>query len=321
MNRPNRSRSTENPIATAEAVELSIGGRRVLDGVDLQLAPGTIVALLGENGAGKTSLMRTLCGRIAPLQGRVRVKGRDPRLSLRARRAIGYVPQSIALYPELTVRENLRAFGAYVRDACLRTRSDRGIMEVLDLASVAERRVGQLSGGYQRLVNLGASLAALPAFLALDEPTVGLDAAAKTILLDVVRREARRGAAVLLTTHDLDAAAAVADRVGVLQGGRIVAEGRLQELLDRTFGQRMAVTFRTATPVDAGLSERLSGCGLLPPDAAGSWRSSPRGVGQDVVTLLTGIAASDRTGLQELSISRPGLKDLYDVMTKHSVGP
>jgi ABC-2 type transport system ATP-binding protein len=309
---------TSSPLVMAEGIVVSIGGRPVLDGVDLSLPPATIFVLLGENGAGKTTLMRTLCGRVAPSRGRVRVAGRDPRLSPIARRAIGYVPQSIALYPELTVRENLAAFAAYADRGRAATRSPQAIMATLGLEAVADRRVGQLSGGYQRRVNLGAALRASPDLLVLDEPTVGLDRDAKAVLLDAVRGEARRGAAVLLTTHDLEAAAAMADRIGVLARGRIVAEGEPQTLLAQTFGERLVVSYRPVAPAGAELTERLAACGLRFSTSDGSWRSPPRGAGAEAVTVLTEAVASHGSDLQHLAIARPGLKELYDAMVQES---
>ncbi len=162
----------EDPLVRIAGVGLDLRGRRVLEQVDLDLDAAETLALLGPNGAGKSSLMRLVAGRLAPSAGTVRVAGADPFREGRARRSIGWVPQEIALYPRLTVAENLGVFGQLAgvprRD---RRAAVAAALEMADIADVAQRPVGVLSGGYRRRVNIAASLMNRPRLVLLDEPT------------------------------------------------------------------------------------------------------------------------------------------------------
>ncbi len=318
--RPARGRP-EAPAATLSDVAVAVAGRPVLDGASLELRPRSVLVLLGENGAGKTTLMRTLCGRTSPHRGRVAVGGGDPRTDVRARGAVGFVPQSIALYPALTVRENLVAFRSLARRGRLPPRVVDDVLRDVRLDHVADRRVGELSGGHQRRANVGAALVGEPDVLLFDEPTVGLDAAAKSVLVDVVRAVARRGAAALVTTHDFDVADALADRVGFLVGGRIVAEGALRELSAKAFEGRRVLTFLAERDADPGEAAGLEAAGLRLSPTVGTWRSPPRGASPEAVRLAMHAADPSRLGTRRLEVAEPGLGDLYrfHVAKEHGV--
>ena len=210
----------------------------MLRGVDLTLAAGEMYVLLGPNGAGKTTLMHALCGRLRLDSGRVRICGGDPAVSADARRRIGFVPQQIALYPYLTIRENLSILGRLAglrRSGCA-----VAVDEALDWIGLGDRandRIDRLSGGMQRRVNLAAGVLHRPDLLLLDEPTVGVDPEARDrlhVLLETLRED---GLAILMSTHDMDQAEQLATRTGVLNDGKIIVEGSVEALVKDHFGQ------------------------------------------------------------------------------------
>ncbi|MDB5456979.1 MAG: transporter related, partial [Caulobacter sp.] len=214
-------RSRSRPaILTVEAVSHAYGAKPVLRGVDLALRPGEIYALLGHNGAGKTTLIRTLCGRIRPDSGVVRLNGLDPARAPAARAGLGLVPQEVALYAHLTVCENLRAFAALAGVAPKAI--EPAVKRALELTRTLDRAhvpIRHLSGGYQRRANIAAAIVHEPSLLILDEPTVGVDIDAREAVDAVIRGLRDLGVAVLMTTHDLDQAGGLADRVGFLRDG------------------------------------------------------------------------------------------------------
>jgi ABC-2 type transport system ATP-binding protein len=252
-------------LLSVAGVRHGYDGRPVLQGVDLTLNPGEIYALLGANGAGKTTLIRTLCGRLKPDAGTVLLNGLDPARVPAARAVLGLVPQEIALYPHLTVTENLATFAslaqvprAAVAEAVQRAMS---LTRILDRAHVPVRN---LSGGYQRRTNIAAAIVHQPRLLILDEPTVGVDIDARAALDSVIRGLRDLGVAVLMTTHDLDQAGGLADRVGFLKAGRMVLEGVPAALLASAFGERMELVVQLSAAPDPEGAERLGQEGLAP---------------------------------------------------------
>lgn len=254
-----------DPILTVRGAVHAYGGRPVLREVDLTLRPGEIYALLGPNGAGKTTLIRTICGRIRPDGGEVSLNGRDPARDPAARAGLGLVPQEIALYANLTVAENLETFAALAampgRAVIPAVRRAMELTRTLDRAHVP---VKHLSGGYQRRANIAAAIVHEPSLLILDEPTVGVDIDAREAVDAVIRGLRDLGVAVLMTTHDLDQAGALADRVGFLREGQMVLEGEPRALIAEAFGDRMEIRVHLAEVVDAAGEARLAGEGLEP---------------------------------------------------------
>jgi ABC-2 type transport system ATP-binding protein len=224
-------------IAEVSGLGFSYGARRALDGIDLRLDAGRLYALVGPNGAGKTTLVRTLTGRLTPERGSVSICGGDPRRDRAARARLGLVPQEIALYDELTARENLVLLGR------LAGLSRRGAAEAarrgLEWIGLSERRAspaGQLSGGMRRRLNIAAGALHEPRLLILDEPTVGIDPRAREKIHRLLRDLRGRGVAILLATHDLAEAEGLADEVVVLDEGRVRAIGAPERLIQRFGG-------------------------------------------------------------------------------------
>jgi len=219
----------------------SYGKQIALNGLDLEVRRGQITALLGPNGAGKSTAISLLLGLANPDKGSVELFGESPRL-LSARRRIGLMLQSAVLPDTLRVRELLRLTAGYY-----------GTPEPLDqvakragIDDLQERFYGKLSGGQQRRVQFALALCGAPEFLCLDEPTVGLDSQARKALWSAIRTKTESGCAVLLTTHYLEEAEAVADRVAVLFGGRLVKEGTVDEI--RSLSERRRIRCITVIP-------------------------------------------------------------------------
>ena len=202
------------------------GDHTALDGVDLTVEAGECVALLGPNGAGKTTLVRNVIGLIEGNADLIEVAGGNPR-SAETRRRLGVVQQAVGFPRSLTVGEIVG--GAAVRRGLPPEAANRAIAE-MGLAGLEKRRAAKLSGGQQQRLQLAMGLVADPVLLVLDEPTEGLDVEARRRFWNTIRRRLDNGAGVLITTHLVDEAAAVADRVVVVDRGRVIAEGTPGEL-------------------------------------------------------------------------------------------
>jgi ABC-2 type transport system ATP-binding protein len=206
-------------------VTKNYGMVEALRGLDLTIKPGELVALLGANGAGKTTAVRTLLGLSKPTSGEVRVFGGDPR-DARSRTRIGALLQ-IARVPEtLRVREHIHLFSSYYPNP----RSVADVIEAAGLQGLEKRKFGELSGGQQKRVLFALALVGNPDLLVLDEPTVGLDVEARRALWKQIRAFIAGGRSVLLTTHYLAEAEALADRVVVIHKGVVMAEGTPQQI-------------------------------------------------------------------------------------------
>ncbi len=220
-------------MLSAHGLRKCFGDLVAVDDVSLTVARGETYGLLGPNGAGKTTTISMLCGLVTPDAGEVALEGEriHPRATAPKRR-LGYVPQEIALYPDLTARENLRFFGRLQglgRDR-LRARIQQ-VLEVTGLTDRADDRVSQFSGGMQRRLNIGVGLLHEPELLILDEPTVGVDPQSRNAILASVDALAAEGLAVLYTTHYMEEAERLCDRIAIMESGRIVAEGSRRDLV------------------------------------------------------------------------------------------
>ncbi|MGA3353064.1 MAG: ABC transporter ATP-binding protein [Acidimicrobiales bacterium] len=220
------------PVLECDGLTKSFGTRLAVDGVGFRIAEGEVYGLLGPNGAGKTTTMKMVCGLLQPDKGTISVAGQQAIGNLEVKALIGYVPQDVALYPDLTARENLE-FLARLYKLGRRTVAAR-VQEALELTDLADRRDDRLdsySGGMKRRLNIAAGLLNHPKLLVLDEPTVGVDPQSRHAILERVQAFGREGLAVVYTTHYMEEAERVCDRVGIIDHGRLIAEGTRRELV------------------------------------------------------------------------------------------
>jgi ABC-2 type transport system ATP-binding protein len=247
-------------ILECEDLRKSYGERLAVDGVGFHIAPGETYGLLGPNGAGKTTTISMICGLLTRDAGTVTVDGRPlTTSSVDAKSAIGYVPQDLAIYPDLTGRENLVFFGQLyaIPRTELRARVEE-VLEVIGLTDRANDATDDYSGGMKRRLNIGIGLLHRPRLLVLDEPTVGVDPQSRNAILSSVEQLSAGGMAVLYTTHYMEEAERLCDRVGIIDEGHIKAEGTRRELVSLV-GERdrvaLAATGNLAAAADmvAGL--------------------------------------------------------------------
>jgi ABC-2 type transport system ATP-binding protein len=290
-----------------EDLHVAFGSTWALDGVDLDVPRGTTLGVLGHNGAGKTTLVRVLATLVRPTVGRVAIDGFDIGVAGdEVRRRIGLTGQYAGLDEFLTGRENLELIGRLTGlGRRTRARADE-LIDRLDLGDLAGRRVGGLSGGSRRRIDLAASLVGSPSVLVLDEPTTGLDPTARTALWDVVAELTATGTTVVLTTQYLEEADRLADRIVVLDHGRIAAQGAPAEL-KRLVGGKVVTATMAVEALD-----------LVP---ARPERIQPVGDGQLTATfgvssadaaarLLAELAAAGVT-TTDLDVASPSLDDVF----------
>jgi len=237
------------PVVRIRGVEKRYGAFTALAGVDLDVAPGEILGLLGPNGAGKTTLISIVAGLVRASAGEARVLGRDVVADYRfTRRAVGLVPQEINFDPFFSVEETLRFQAGYFGVRLSAARLDE-ILDALDLAGKRHANTRSLSGGMKRRLLIGKALVHEPRVLFLDEPTAGVDVQLRQQLWAYVRRLQARGTTIVLTTHYLEEAEALADRVAVIDRGRILVVEEKRRLLERQGGKtlRIALTAPVAS--------------------------------------------------------------------------
>jgi lipooligosaccharide transport system ATP-binding protein len=244
----------------ARGLTKRFGDLTAVDGIDFDVAPGESFGFLGPNGAGKTSAMRMI-GCVSPMSaGTLRVLGMDPIADgPRIRARLGVVPQQDTLDTELTVRENLTLYGRYF--GLSRAECSRRADELLDFAQLTERagdQVEHMSGGMKRRLTIARSLINEPELLLLDEPTTGLDPQARHLLWDRLYRLKQRGVTLVLTTHYMDEAEQLCDRLVVMDKAKIVAEGSPRELISR-YSTREVTELRFAPGVQETLDGQLEG--------------------------------------------------------------
>ena len=291
----------DRPLAQLQGAGKRYGALVALDGVDLELRGGQVLALLGANGAGKTTAISLLLGLLEPDAGTARLFGRSPR-DLQARQGIGVMLQSGAIADTLSAGELLDLTRSYYPDP----RSVADCVAIAGLEGLTRRRYGKLSGGQQRRVQFALAICGRPRVLFLDEPTTGLDIEARQGLWRGLRRMVAEGVSVLLTTHYLEEAEALADRVVVLAGGRVAASGSLDEVRARVDQRRIrCATTVAATEVACWPQVRSARC-------EGGRLDVVADAAEDVVRRL--LAADP--ALSGLDVSRAGLAEAFLEITR-----
>ncbi|MEU8894830.1 ATP-binding cassette domain-containing protein [Nocardia sp. NPDC048505] len=302
------------PALAVHRLAKSFGDTVVLDGIDLTVPAGTIFSLLGPNGAGKTTLVRILATLSAPTAGEARVFGHDVRHEADAVRAlIGVTGQYSAVDEVLTGTENLRLTGKLLHLDRAETQSRTvELLDRFDLTEAADRRAGAYSGGMRRRLDLAMSLMGRPRIIFLDEPTTGLDPRSRRDLWAVIRRLAAEGATVFLTTQYLEEADQLADRIAVLDNGKIVAEGTPAELKRLAPGGHIRLTFpdRAALAAAARTVEGQADAEQL------SLQVPASGHADEVRKLLNRLDELAIT-VDQVTVHVPDLDDVFFALTGH----
>jgi ABC-2 type transport system ATP-binding protein len=310
----------EARVVIAQA-QVGYRGRPVLRGASVTLHGGEIYGLLGPNGAGKSTLMKTINGQRDVEAGSVRIFSPAPATGPQVRRAVAFVPQDIAIFQHMTVRENLEVFGrlAGLKGTALR----RAVADTLMVANLEDRAnqiCRELSGGYQRRTNICCSILTRPPILLLDEPTVGIDIDAREGVHGLLRELRAAGTAIMLTTHDLDQAQALCDRIGIMLDGRIALEGAPQELIARQFGsnRELQVLMRAEPP--AHLHGALRAMGLRATQSPSTWWGVVHPAYANA-TAIQGHLAAAGIAATEIRVRAPDLSTLFhDCLTRAEGG-
>ena len=290
------------------------GDIHAVDGVSFHVEPGEVYALLGHNGAGKSTAVEILEGHRTATSGDVSVLGFDPSKAEREfRDRIGVVLQSSGVENEFTVREAVDLYGSVYRNP--RTLDE--VVGLVGLESKVDERIGSLSGGQRRRVDLALGIIGSPELLFLDEPTTGFDPSARRLSWDLIEQLGESGATVLLTTHYLDEAEHLADRVGVLANGKMIAEGTPSELINGISGT--VVSFHLPQSVE--IADAVSTFGaVLDQEVRLSGRIVEATVDRSthVVHRLTGWAIENDIELESLSVTRASLEEVYLQLTEQA---
>lgn len=303
---------TPEAVVTATGLTKRFGDRTVVDDVTFHIDRGETYGLIGPNGAGKTTTIDIVCGLLAPDAGHVEVAGVAMSTGASpAKAAIGLVPQDIALYPDLTARENLRFFGRLqgLRGTELTTRVDE-VLELIGLTDRADDRVDEFSGGMKRRCNIGAGLLHRPMLLVLDEPTVGVDPQSRNAILESVQALGGEGLSVLYTTHYMEEAERLCDRIGIIDEGRLIAEGTQAELTSRIDEHtRMTVS------ASGALDGFAAACAELPGVVSADVLDGTIGLlvddGARQLAPVVELAERHGTTIESIDLSEPDLEDVF----------
>jgi ABC-2 type transport system ATP-binding protein len=303
----------------AQGLRKSYGDVRALDGVDLQAPPGTVLGLLGPNGAGKTTVVRILTTLLPPDDGRAHVAGLDvvsEAATLRSR--IGLAGQYAAVDENLTGAENLEMVGRlyHLPKGEPRARA-ADLLERFDLTDAADRLVRTYSGGMRRRLDLAAALVAYPPVLFLDEPTTGLDPRSRISLWETIEARVEEGTTVLLTTQYLDEADRLADRISVIDRGRVIAEGSSDELKDQVGGEWLDITLESREDAEIAAAALEQVAAERPAMVDGTLRMQihkRQGAIAEAVRRLDEVGI----GIDDVAMRRPTLDDVFLTLTGHA---
>jgi ABC-2 type transport system ATP-binding protein len=302
-------------VIEARNLTKSYGKLQVLKGVDLHVERGTMVALLGPNGAGKTTIVRILCTLLGFDSGVVRVDGHDVRTAAdKVRAIIGLTGQATAVDELLTGRENLIMMGQLYRlTAASAKRRAQELLEEFDLLDAAGRQVKTYSGGMLRRLDLAVSLIAMPPVLFLDEPTTGLDPRSRLAMWAIIKRLLANGTTILLTTQYLDEADQLADRIVVIDGGKVIAEGTPDTLKSKVGNDRLELTFADGDSFHRATAEL--GTDIVDSNAKEcSATVVIKDTNSDVRRALDRLAESG-IAIQSLVVHKPTLEDVFLSLT------
>jgi ABC-2 type transport system ATP-binding protein len=306
---PTASGSGALPLRVAALVK-RFGSVTAVDNISLELRGGECLGLLGPNGAGKSTLIRAVAGRVIPDSGAISVFG-SPAGSSAARAALGWIPQELAVYPRLTARENLRAFGSYyglsgppLGDA---------ITWCLKWAALEDRArdlTRTLSGGMKRRLNMACGLIHQPKLVLMDEPTVGVDPQSRNRIFEMIEALRAQGATIIYTTHYMEEAERLCDRIAIVDHGRIIALGTHQSLVQESFASRSQVVARFEGPPASLAAWVAQNSGRLVDSTADFTIDHPA-----QLAALLDSASSAGLQLVDLLLRRPNLESVFLQLT------
>ena len=302
------------PVVSEVAISVrglrkSYGENEAVSGIDFEVGSGEVFGFLGPNGAGKTTTIEILEGYRERSGGEVEVLGVDPGEPTREWRSrVGLVLQECELDPLLTVREAVSLFATFYP-------APRPVEETIELTGLTEKRearIGSLSGGQKRRVDVAIGIIGDPDLIFLDEPTTGFDPTARRDAWNMIEGLKALGKTVFLTTHYMDEAEHLADRVAILRGGRIVAQGEMKEL-SASLGRRTVIGFRLNGGLDA---EDVRSCVSAAPQVAGDQISIETEQPQDDLYRLLALAEQRGVALEDLEVRKPSLEDIFLDLTR-----
>jgi len=298
--------SASSPPLRVDALVKHFGQVIAVDGITLELRRGECLGLLGPNGAGKSTLIRSIVGRVIPDAGAIAIFG-APADSTAARNALGWIPQELALYPRLTCRENLQSFGRY--HGLSGPALEQAVERCLGWSTLTDRAaelVKNLSGGMKRRLNMAAGLIHQPKVVLMDEPTVGVDPQSRNHIFEMIEKVRDEGMSIIYTTHYMEEAERMCDRVAIIDHGKVIALGTNADLVQTSFGARSQVLARFAGAEDriaAWVAER----GGHPVDGAAQFTI-------EHPTEIAGLLEdSAKAGLElvDVSLRKPNLESVF----------
>ena len=297
--------ATAPPLEVTDLVK-SFGAVKAVEGVSLELRAGECLGLLGPNGAGKSTFIRGIVGRVLPDAGTIAIFG-FPASSKDAREALGWIPQDLAVYPRLSCSENLFSFGRF--HGLSGSKLAGAVAWCLDWAALQDKAnelAKNLSGGMKRRLNMAAGIIHRPRVVLMDEPTVGVDPQSRIRIFEMIEKLRAEGTSIVYTTHYMEEAEQLCDRIAIIDHGRIIALGTKEELVHDAFASRSQVTarFLGSPPEIAAWVERRGGR-IVGPNAEFTIENST-----EVVALLED-AAHDGLELADVSLHRPTLESVF----------
>jgi ABC-2 type transport system ATP-binding protein len=312
-----KSISTDNAIVV-KGLRKSFKKLTVLNGIDLYVKRGTVLALLGPNGAGKTTTIRILSTLLLPDGGQALIHSFDVvREASKVRSLIGLTGQYAAVDEYLTGEENLHMIGRLYRlSHQVIKRRTQELLELFDLMEASARTVKTYSGGMRRRLDLAVSLIAAPPIIFLDEPTTGLDPRSRLIMWDIIEQLVAAGTTILLTTQDMDEADRLADKIVVIDGGKIIAEGTSDELKQQVGSERLEITIAEASSFETA-KRVVYGDGIHLDSKTRTLSLATKGGVHQLKQVLSRLDEAG-VGVENVSFHRPTLDDVFLTLTGHT---
>ena len=302
-------------IATMKNVVKRYGDNTAVDHLNLDIVEGEILGLLGPNGAGKTTAIRMLCGLINADGGEIQVFGKKQNIkNLEIRRNIGLVTQEITVFNDLSAVENLRYFGGlYGLKGAELDANVKEMLEFVGLSDRARKRPKTFSGGMQRRLNIACALVHKPKLVIMDEPTVGIDPQSRNHILESVKKIAAKGTTVIYTSHYMEEVQAICNRISIMDAGRVIAEGTIEELMSR-IQYEDRIHLHATTPSDTLTEELRAISGVKSVTLNGSHYLITSGAGSGNVNRIMEVAHRNG-GVTSFSEDKPNLEDVFLTLT------